>query len=321
MLAWLRCGCLLPLLLALLLPCGEAVAGLQPSRRLKTRSVVILVLDGPRQSEMWGDPQARHIPELSARLRPLGSLFLGFLNQGPTYTSAGHAAITTGVYQDLENSKGAELPTQPGIFHYFLRASGLPKSKAWVIASKDKLAILAATRAPGWDAYNPSCWSGKGGAGLGSGYGEDAETLAAAERILARDRPKLVLINLKEPDSGGHSGKWENYLEGLHHSDRRALELHQFLQKQAYYAGRTALLITHDHGRHLDGVKDGFVSHGDACPGCRANALLALGPDFKAGATFESGGEIIDISATVGRLLGFAVPSSQGRVLREAFRP
>jgi hypothetical protein len=290
------------------------------SSGFRATNVVIVVIDGPRQTEMWRDERRAHIPRLSGSLAPVGVLMPGFRNNGPTYTNAGHTALCTGIYEDIDN-QGQQLPSHAGILQHFLRSSGLPASKAWLITSKDKLNILGDTVEPSWQGhYRPSVWSGKNGAGAGSGYAEDPETMAAAKRILAHDHPRLVFINLKEPDAAGHGGNWDAYLHALEASDAIAVELWNFLQADTFYRDKTAYFITHDHGRHLDGIADGFVSHGDGCEGCRGIALLAVGPDFKRGAVVAEGGEQIDVPVTVARILGFGLPDAKGRVLKELFQ-
>ncbi len=296
-----------------------AAPGLQPTG-YKARNAIVLVLDGPRQSEMWAQPGRPLIPRMDGELRPQGVLLTGFRNNGPTYTNAGHAALCTGVYEELENTQGSQLPSRPGIFQRFLQASGLPASQAWVIASKDKLGILGDSADAAFQGrWRPTLWVGRQGRGLGSGYGDDADTRAAALRILAEQRPRLVLINLKQPDAAGHKGDWDAYQQGIRDGDAFAAELWARLQADPHYQGRTALFVTHDHGRHLDGHKDGFVSHGDACEGCRRIALLALGPDFKRGVTFDGPAEQVDLPVTLARLLGFPLPQAEGRFLQELF--
>ena len=207
------------------------------------------------------------------------------------------------------------------MFQHFLKATGLPREKAWVITSKDKLAILGDTSELGWHGlYIPSRWCGVDGKGPGAGYAEDSETMATVKDVLAKHHPRLMLINLKQPDANGHGGHWDQYLQALRQSDAYAAELWKFLQADPAYRGHTAYFITHDHGRHLDGVADGFVNHGCNCEGCRRTALLALGPDFKKGEVIKTGGEQIDLPVTVAAILGFEMPGLKGRVLKELFR-
>ena len=310
-----------PLLVGLLLAAGCSHGSNSNSPAVtQAKNVIILVIDGPRQSEMWRDPARTHIPRLNGELAPQGVLLSGFKNNGPTYTTSGHTAITTGFYEDLDNTVGSTLPSHAGIFQYFLQSSGLPKEKAWIIATKDKLRILGDTTEADWQGqYVPSLWCGLNG--VGPGYGEDVDTVTQAKSVLALHHPNLMLINLKQPDAAGHTGIWADYLNGIEASDAAAAELWRVLQADAFYRGRTALFVVHDHGRHLDGLADGFVSHGDGCVGCRSVALLALGPDFQLGHELSTGGELIDLPVTVAALLGFRLPGTQGRQLVELYPP
>jgi arylsulfatase A-like enzyme len=78
---------------------------------------------------------------------------------------------------------------------------------------------------------------------------------------------------------------------------------------------KTTLFITNDHGRHNNGHKNGFVSHGDFCSGCRKISLLAIGPDFAKNKIVFSKHQIIDIAPTVAELLHFSVPKAKGKSL------
>src|SRR5690606_4502660 len=94
-------------------------------------------------------------------------------------------------------------------------------------------------------------------------------------------KPVLTLINLLDIDVWGHANNWEKYIKAIKELDGFALDLWQTVQSDPEMRNQTALYITNDHGRHLDGHKDGFKSHGDGCEGCRHISLLALGPDRK----------------------------------------
>ena len=287
-------------------------------RKYTTENVIILVIDGPRMSETFGDSTYKYIPNLANVLAPQGVLLKNFRNNGPTYTNAGHTAITTGVYQRINNS-GLELPKNPSIFQYFLKEKGLSKESAWIIASKGKLNILANTKNKKWrNQYTPSSFCGVNGSGLG--YTADEKNFSDALRILGQYHPKLTLINLLEVDVNGHANLWEGYLKAIQRTDQKALELWNFIESDSIYKGKTTLFITNDHGRHLKGHKDGFVSHGDNCEGCRSIYLIALGPDFKKNSILQNRYEQIDISKTIAEMLHFNEPVSEGQVMKDLFK-
>jgi phosphopentomutase len=93
------------------------------------------------------------------------------------------------------------------------------------------------------------------------------------------------------------------------------------IQSNPILKDKTTLFITNDHGRHLDGKKTGFVSHGDNCSGCRHISLLALGPDIEKGKKVDTEAELIDISKTISKMMHFEMPTSNGRFLNELFIP
>lgn len=283
-----------------------------------TENVIILVIDGPRYSETWGSPGLTSIPFQSS-LKSLGVFYHNFYNEGVTSTVPGHTAITTGVYQSINNN-GAESPYMPSIFQRWLKETGNPSTNAWVIASKDKLAVLANCTNLSWqNSYTPNTYCGQGGQGVGSGYQHDSLTLNATLSILNYHHPKMVLINFREPDYSGHTGDWNAYLDGITLTDGYVEKLWDFIQNDPTYKGKTALFITNDHGRHLDGVSTGFSGHGDDCEGCRHISLLALGPDFNTGKEVYTHHEMRDISITIAQLMKFPMENYEGQILTGLF--
>jgi hypothetical protein len=284
----------------------------------KTRNVIILVIDGPRYSETWGDSTHQYIPHMANDLAKEGVIYTNFQNDGFTYTNSGHTALTTGFRQEIANSGERVYPDHPSIFQYFLKSSGKPKTSAWIITTKDKLEILANTRDPDWEnKYMPSTDCGVNG--IGTGYREDKVTLQSVKKILTRDHPNLVLINFKEPDASGHANNWKGYIQGIKDTDGYVWEIWNLINSDSTYKDKTTLIVTNDHGRHLNGIKDGFINHGDACEGCRHINFFAAGPDFKKNLIIDMEHSQVDVPATVSRLLGFPMPVTEGKALNDLF--
>lgn len=282
----------------------------------KTKNVIILVVDGARYTETWGDPKHLYIPNQHL-LMTAGIANTNMYNNGATNTSNGHAALTTGVYQNIDNG-GNEYPGNPSIFQYWLHQKSQPATAAWVITSKDKLEVLANCKDTLWkDQYKPMTNCGING--LFTGYRHDSTTIKNVFSILTEHHPRLVLINFKEPDASGHAGNWNNYLQGIVDTDKYIGQLWTFLQSDNFYKNSTTLFITSDHGRHYDGHLDGFISHGDGCYGCRHISLMAAGPDFKKGATDATMHSLVDVCATAAELLGVYMPTSTGKVMYSLF--
>ncbi|MBK7127735.1 MAG: sulfatase-like hydrolase/transferase [Crocinitomicaceae bacterium] len=304
--------------LFLLVLLSSASAFSTDTTKYKTRYVIVMVMDGPRWTETWGDTTHQYIPHMANDMAPLGIVSTAFRNNGPTYTNAGHTAITTGIYQNIKNN-GLEFPKNPSMFQYWLKATSKQRNAAYVIASKDKLAILTDCKNKKWKGkYRP--YSDCGVNGLYTGYRGDDVTFKNSIRILDTEHPELVLINFQQPDSWGHGNNWEKYLNATKLSDNYIYMVFEFLRTNEFYKDKTTIFVTNDHGRHLDGHKDGFVSHGDNCEGCRHINFFAYGPDFKSNVILDTPAELIDIPVTIGELMGFTIDGSEGRVMTELFK-
>jgi alkaline phosphatase len=300
-----------------LVACANNEKPLAEPSSYKTKNVVIVVVDGPRYTETWGSADHALVPHMQNDLLKNGIINTSFYNTGYTYTNSGHSAITTGVKQPIDNG-GNELPKNPSMFQLWLEASGNPRTKAWIVTSKDKLEILADTKNKNYAGKfiaSTNC----GENGNGSGYRADSTTFRIAKQVLSQEKPNLLLVNLKDPDANGHANNWKGYLAGIKNSDEYVYQLWQFIQNDPNYRDQTTFIVTNDHGRHLNGHADGFVSHGDNCDGCRHINFFASGPDFKKNALIHTEYNQTDIPATVAELLGFNMPAGEGQVMRELF--
>ena len=278
-------------------------------RQYLTKQVIILVIDGARYTETWGDPTHQYIPNMAA-LAAEGSVFTNFNNNGITNTVNGHSALMTGYYDSLDNG-GAEFPQYPSLMQYYREKYETGQNSCWIISSKDKLEVLGnCTDASYKNQFQPA--TNCGNSGLGTGYRTDTITFLTALDVLSSDHPSMAMINLKQPDSAAHAGSWAGYLQGIVDGDNYAAALWDYLQSDPFYAGTTALFITNDHGRHLDGWSSGFASHGDNCEGCEHIFLMALGPDFKQNFVETDFYDQTDVTATIANIFGLKMPNAAG---------
>ncbi len=273
--------------------------------------VVILVIDGLRYTESFGDPTRNHIPRLSGELGPQGTLFENFRNRADTRTIPGHAAMVTGTWRYLAND-GSERPDLPTVFEYFRKTYPLDAEETFVIVGKSKLSVCSYSTHPDYGAAY--------GAIEDAGLGEDADVFDELIGVLSTDHPSLVFANFASVDWAGHSGVWEQYIDAIETADSLAAEIWEYLQTDPFYAGHTYLFVTNDHGRHSDAY-GGFENHGDGCEGCQHVMLLALGPGVRAGYTVTNLYTLRDLCPTTGEILGFDTPESGGSVLTEMFIP
>ena len=186
------------------------------------------------------------------------------------------------------------------------------------LVASHTLAAFTDSAAKGWN-HRHVCSSDCGKDGAGSGYREDRVTFERVKAVISEQHPRFLLINFKEPDGSGHAKKWDEYLANIQITDEYAGQVWAHIQAEPQMKDTTTLFITNDHGRHLDGHKDGYISHGDDCAGCRKIELVAIGPDFKRGITSDVHRSQIDVAVTAAALLGLTHPGSEGKVMTELF--
>ena len=129
--------------------------------------------------------------------------------------------------------------------------------KANCDASKGKLNVLADSKNKTWQKETkPTSFCGPKGDVLR--YGPDSETIKMVkDTVSSQHPPHLLLVNLLGVDTWGHGNNWNKYLENIRLTDRYALDLWNTIQSNPILKDKTTLFITNDHGRHLDGIKEG----------------------------------------------------------------
>lgn len=124
----------------------------------------------------------------------------------------------------------------------------------------------------------------------------DAFTHEFALWTLRHEHPRALFVAYGETDDFAHDGRYDAYLASAHRTDGFLRELWEALQADPFYAGRTTLLVTTDHGR--GGAPDaGWRHHAspeamrgpmkqyaaqfpDGVPGANQTWIAALGPDI-----------------------------------------
>jgi hypothetical protein len=270
---------------------------------------VVLVIDGPRGSEAFHDPAHAHIPRMWTELRPQGTFFENFLNLGETLTNPGHASIATGTWQHIDN-QGNTRPDRPTDFEYLRRSTGAPATDAYVIGGKAKLNVISHSTDPDFGAAFTATEH--------TGLGSDAAVYADLVSVLTTQHPRLVFGCFSDVDIKGHSGVFADYVAAIRNVDSLVVKVWNVIQADTFYAGRTYLIVSSDHGRH-DDAHGGFQNHGDGCDGCRRIPCLIVGPGVKVNHTVSTSYQQKDIGPTIGHMLGVATPQSDAVVLEEAF--
>jgi hypothetical protein len=270
----------------------------------RTKYVLIVVIDGARYTETFGDSVHANIPCIWDQLRPLGTIYTSLYNDGVAKTNSGHASILTGTRQALRNN-GTELPHSPTVFEYFRKQKNADANKCWVALGKSKLAMLAYS--------DHTEYGSKYTASVRTSASQYDDSIAwhNARSVLTAHHPNLMIVNFPATDESGHSCNWSTYVGAIHRADTLAASLWEVIQSDSLLRDKTTMIITNDHGRHTND----FSGDGDGCEGCRHVMLLVLGPDTPAGGIDTSARKLVDIALTVGKLLGFNTPYATGSVL------
>jgi hypothetical protein len=276
---------------------------------LYAQNVIIVVVDGARYTETFGsaDP-SQNIPHLWNDLKPEGTLYINFriANEGHPITNPGHAAITTGTWQNISNI-GGEYPHKPTIFEYFRKELGASETDNFMIGGKSKLEYIKHSDFPGYDSTYQATWSG-------NNDHIDSSVYNLLVSAMDSSHPRLILANFPETDLRGHAGNWDNYLAAIVNADSLIYQLWTKIQTDDFYKDNTTLFITNDHGRH-DSTSGGFQNHGDDCDGCEHIMCFVLGRYVSPNQVINIPTYQIDIAPTVGTLLGFTTPFANGQNL------
>jgi hypothetical protein len=282
-----------------------------------SRYVVLVIVDGARYSETLGDRTARYIPRMK-NIADEGVVVDSMINDGFTYTSRAVPAIWTGSWAPIYDTTvtlsafgtlNTQYTTVPSVWEYYRKSVTTSETQAIYC-----LKYLSTPWLPSFHKdYGPNYWPLYVLAGK-----NDREVWVNAKSQLQNYHPALSVIYLADVDHYGHSGVWENYTTAIMIADSIIGAIWDFLQNDRYFKDNTTLLVTNDHGRHLDGVSTGFKGHGDDCWGCRHIMMLGIGPAVKSGGMRISHPYYLpDITPTIGRILDFETPLVSGMVMTE----
>ncbi len=130
----------------------------------------------------------------------------------------------------------------------------------------------------------------------------DAVTMQGALRYLDTRRPRVLYVMLGDTDEWAHERRYDLYLEGMRTADRFLSRLRAWIERTPGYAGRTALLVTTDHGRGETG--EDWTDHGRRVPAAKRIWVAALLPPGGPRLGIPARATQSQVAATVAALLG-----------------
>lgn len=131
----------------------------------------------------------------------------------------------------------------------------------------------------------------------------DGPTMLGTLQYVKTHKPRVLYLMLGETDEWAHGQRYDLYLDAAWRGDRFIQRLWETMQGMPEYAGKTALVISTDHGRGSS-VAD-WGNHGKDYPQAGRIWIAAMGPGIRAagdreGVTLTQS----QIAATLARLLG-----------------
>ena len=141
---------------------------------------------------------------------------------------------------------------------------------------------------------------------FGDGVRADFLTYFSARQYVKRKQPRVLFMSFDETDDLAHAGRYLDHLRMLQSIDKYITNLWQLVQGMPQYAGKTAILITTDHGRgHTPKAR--WKDHGTKTPDSYQIWLAAMGPGISPTGE-QTGGPVLfqnQFAATMARLMGF----------------
>ena len=135
----------------------------------------------------------------------------------------------------------------------------------------------------------------------------DSFTTLAARLTVRQTKPRVIYLALGEPDDWAHQGRYERYLRTTRDADGLIQEFWDERQEDPFYKGRTALVITTDHGR---GEGAEWTGHGSSVKWSDRGWIAVVSPVHSAlGVVRDKPSTLAQTAATVARLLGYDYPS------------
>ncbi|MDH5380027.1 MAG: phosphoglyceromutase [Cyclobacteriaceae bacterium] len=138
----------------------------------------------------------------------------------------------------------------------------------------------------------------------------DAFTHRFAMEYMKNLKPRVTYIAYGETDDFAHDGNYTKYIESAYLANIFLMELWNFIQHDKFYANKTTLIVTTDHGRGTIPLES-WKNHGSRVNGADQIWIAMIGPDTKnIGNTLKGKFRQSQIAPTIMKLL--EVPFDSG---------
>ncbi len=277
------------------------------------KKFMIVIIDGARYTETFGDPNHTYIPNMWS-LGSQGTYLSQFFNDSLTYTSRAIPALWCGAWTEvrdtLYNGNNTLYAVKPTIFEYYRGQKNVPPEDCFYV-----LKYINSLWLPSFHPdYGPPTWPRFHSVGS-----TDADVANETQWVMNTFHPNFLWVYLADVDGAGHSGVWSDYVAAIQSADSIVGVLWNALQADPFYQDSTYLFVTNDHGRH-DDQHGGFSGHGDGCEGCRHIMFLALGPQIRPNYVSSQYRRTPDMAVTASALLDLNPEYATGEIMTEMLR-
>ncbi|MCB4792834.1 MAG: hypothetical protein LHV68_13275 [Elusimicrobia bacterium] len=306
----------------------------------KLPNIIVITIDGVRNSETINDPSHQFIPILWNSMFKEGVLYKNLKALPFTFHTPAYISICTG--KEYEFCWAAISSTS--IFTYIGEKYNLPKTKIWSIGHYpnvfyDDLKLKY-----------PSCLSymfGPRKMDIGDQFVKENPELAKefdknermflekyielrkknilvwpdwdsnmevlygfANKIINFYKPVFLYYVMSETETG-HYDTYARYVLGLKGIDKRILGIWNLINTDPYYKENTYLFVNVDHSRD-----ENYMEHDKAMENVW---LYVYGPGIKKGITIGREINSVDIFATLAYIMDVKTEKSDGKVLYDIF--
>ena len=134
----------------------------------------------------------------------------------------------------------------------------------------------------------------------------DVATFNIAMEYMKVHKPKLMYFGLGDTDEFAHAGVYDYYLDAVLKSDEWIKKIWNYIQSDPFYANKTTLIITTDHGRGA-AAGGNWKHHGSKIVGASEMWIAAIGPSIKPGGESKTKAQLFQgqIASTIAKMLGY----------------